>query len=112
MADQNSDHERQKQLGDVPLQKANPSDWPAGIRGIAIAELGALGIDVKRRLYWHGQPIELSQTLVLSTVQKVWGTVLAIGALLAFLATFAQGWTAAFSWMCQVGWVNTWCAPG
>jgi hypothetical protein len=90
---------------------ADPSTWPAGIRKLAAEELDALGIDVNRRLYWHGKPV-LSPTLVLTTAQKVWAIVLTVGALLAFLSTFAQGWVAAFTWMCQVGWIHTWCAAG
>ena len=112
MTDEQPGSQREKALEEVPLQKADPSTWPAGIRSIALGELNALGIDLNRRLYWHGQPIELGQTLVLSAAQKVWGVLLAVGALLAFLATFAQGWAAAFTWMCQVGWVHTWCPVG
>jgi hypothetical protein len=96
----------------VPYQKAHPTGWPDGVRAIALGEPNALGIDLNRRLYWHGQPIELGQTLVLSAAQKAWAIVLGVAALLAFLATFAQGWAAAFTWMCQVGWITTWCAGG
>lgn len=112
MTDEQPGSQREKAPRDVPLQKADPSTWPAGIRTIAIGELNALGIDLNRRLCWHGQPIELSQTLVLSAAQKVWGSALAVGALLAFLATFAQGRAAAFTWMCQVGLIHTWRAAG
>lgn len=97
---------------DVPHQESDPSSWPEGIRAIAVNELNALGIDLNRRLYWHGQPIQLGQTLVLTAAQKFWGILLAVGALLAFVATFAQGWAAAFTWMCQVGWIHTWCPAG
>lgn len=90
---------------------ADPSTWPAGIRSLATSELSALGIDVHRQLYWHGQPITAGQMLVLTAAQKFWGILLASGALLAFLATVVQGWTAGFTWMCQVGWVTYWCAP-
>lgn len=85
------------------------TSWPTGIRKLAVEELSALGIDVNQRLYWHGKPIALGQMLVLTSSQKVWGTILAIGALLAFLATIAQGWVAAATWMCQVGMMHTWC---
>jgi len=97
---------------DVPYREPGPTPWPEGIRSIALGELSALGIDLNRRLYWHGQPIELGQTLVLSAAQKAWGIVLATGALLAFLATFVQGRAAAMTWMCQVGWIHTWCTAG
>ncbi len=86
-----------------------PASWPDGIRKLAFNELSALGIDVNQRLYWHGKPIALGQMLVLTSSQKVWGVILATGALLAFLATIAQGWVAGMTWMCQVGWIHTWC---
>jgi len=95
-----------------------PIGNPAPLRGRKAfvashwAKLSALGIDLNRRLYWHGQPIELGPTLVLSAAQKAWGIVLATGALLAFLATFVQGRAAAMTWMCQVGWIHTWCTAG
>jgi hypothetical protein len=93
---------------------ADPSTWPAGISQLASQELNALGIDIHRRLYWHGKPIDLGQTFVLTATQKFWGVLLASGALLAFLATVVQGWTAALTWMCHVGWVSgaMWCGPG
>jgi hypothetical protein len=87
----------------------DPSTWPAGIRQLATEELSALGIDVNRRLYWHGEPVGLAPTLVLTFAQKAFALLLGSGALLAFLATFVQGWAAAFTWMCQVGWIATWC---
>ncbi len=87
------------------------SSWPAGIRKLVGDELDAIGIDVNRQLYWHGKPV-LNPTLVLTTAQKVWAIALTVGALLAFLSTFAQGWAAAFTWMCQVGWIHSWCAAG
>lgn len=87
-------------------------DWADDIRGIVREELGVLGINVDKGLAFHGQPIAVGQTLVLSAAQKAWAIVLGVAALLAFLATFAQGWAAAFTWMCQVGWITTWCAGG
>jgi hypothetical protein len=88
---------------------ADNPDWGEGIRGIVREELGMLGISVDKGLAWHGQSIAVGQTLVLSAAQKAWAIVLGVAALLAFLATFAQGWAAAFTWMCQVGWIDTWC---
>ncbi len=80
------------------------------MRGLVREELGNLGFDVSKGLPWPGHAGN-RPTLVLSTMQKVWAIVLGVAALLAFLATFAQGWAAAFTWMCQVGWIATWCAP-
>ena len=88
---------------------AAPASWPDGIRKLATEELSALGIDVNQRLYWHGKPIAIGQMFILTASQKVWGTILAVGALLAFLATIAQGWVAAATWMCEVGMMHTWC---
>lgn len=87
-------------------------DWADDIRGVVREELGILGINVDKGITIHGQPIAVGQTLVLSAAQKAWAIVLGVAALLAFLATFAQGWAAAFTWMCQVGWITTWCAGG
>jgi hypothetical protein len=81
------------------------------MRGLVHEELGNLGFDVDKGLAWQGAQIGLRPTLVLSTMQKVWAIALGVAAMLAFLATFAQGWAAAFTWMCQVGWITTWCAP-
>jgi len=89
-----------------------PEGWADDIRGIVREELGMLGIDVDKGITIHGQPIAVGQTLVLSAAQKAWAIVLGAAALLAFLATFAQGWAAAFTWMCAVGWISTWCAGG
>jgi len=92
--------------------RPRPEDWGDEIRGLVRAELGNLGINVDKGITWQGQPIAVGQTLVLSAAQKAWAMVLGVAALLAFLATFAQGWAAAFTWMCQVGWVQTWCGGG
>ena len=94
---------------DTAPPAATPETWPDGIRKLADEELSALGIDVNQRLYWHGKPIALRQMFVLTLSQKVWGSILATGAMLAFLATIAQGWVAAATWMCQVGIMHTWC---
>jgi hypothetical protein len=72
-------------------------DWAGDIRGIVREELGVLGINVDKGFTIHGQPIAVGQTLVLSAAQKVWAMVLGVAALLAFIATFAQGWAAAFT---------------
>lgn len=85
------------------------ASWPEGIRKLAATELNALGIDMNQQLYWHGKPIALGQLFVFTTSQKVWGTILAIGVLLAFLATVAQGWVAGATWACQVGLMHTLC---
>lgn len=80
-----------------------PPTWADDVQQLVRQELGNLGINVPHR----------PQTLVLSTAQRVWAIMLAVAAMLAFIATFAQGWAAAFTWMCQVGWITTWCAlPG
>jgi hypothetical protein len=87
-------------------------EWTDELRSLVREELGSLGIDVDKRFNWRGQTIAVGQTLVLTAAQKAWAIVLGVAALLAFLATFAQGWAAAFTWMCQVGWITTWCAGG
>jgi len=77
--------------------------WTEAMRSVVQQELNTLGLNIAKP----------PQTLVLSTAQKVWAIVLGVAALLAFLATFAQGWAAGFTWMCDVGWITTWCAaPG
>jgi hypothetical protein len=92
--------------------RPRPEDWCDELRDMVRQELGNLGINVDKGITWQGQPIAVGQTLVLSAAQKAWALVLGVAALLAFLATFAQGWAAAFTWMCQVGWVHTWCGGG
>lgn len=93
----------------APATDDTTQSWPSGIRKLAETELNALGIDVNQQLYWHGKPIALGQMFVFTTSQKVWGTILAIGAVLAFLATIAQGWVAGATWACQVGLMHTLC---
>jgi hypothetical protein len=39
--------DREQELRDVPLRKADQSKWPEGVRSIAIAETDALGVDAK-----------------------------------------------------------------
>lgn len=111
------DHQKHEARSEAaPAASAAPSaaddttaSWPEGIRKLAATELNALGIDMNQQLYWHGKPIALGQLFVFTTSQKVWGTILAVGALLAFLATVAQGWVAAATWACQVGLMHTLC---
>jgi hypothetical protein len=87
-----------------------PDTLADDMRGLVREELGNLGFDVSKGLPWPGHAGD-RPTLVLSTMQKVWAIALGVAAMLAFLATFAQGWAAGFTWMCQVGWITTWCAP-
>jgi len=51
--------ERQDQLRRIPLQEIDTSKWPGGVRPIAIAETGGLGIDANGRLHWNGKPVEI-----------------------------------------------------
>jgi len=55
--------------------------WPDGVHPISMEGLSLLGIGPGNRLYWDGQPIEISRRVSLSWWQTVLATTTALGAL-------------------------------
>lgn len=47
------------------------SNWPKGVKPISFMDLGRLGVDAERRLYWDGEPVRVQQFIGLSFWQKV-----------------------------------------
>ena len=50
---------------------ATEPKWPKGVRPISFMDLGRLGIDARKRLYWDGEPVETQHRINLSFWQKV-----------------------------------------
>jgi hypothetical protein len=103
--------DREQELKDVPHHPADQSTWPKGIRTISIEEAGALGVDAKGELYWHGKPVEIRRPLDLTRTQNALAIIVAIATVFAAFGAGAQGWTAYNDWACKVGWKSVACPP-
>jgi hypothetical protein len=108
MADEKS--ERDAELEKARLRPANKSDWPPGVRTIALGEVDALGVDAKGELYWHGKPVEIRRPLDLSRTQLILAWVIAIATVVGAIGATAQGFAAYGDWACKVGWKFFICA--
>jgi hypothetical protein len=96
--------EREEQLREVPLQEIDISKWPRGVRPIAIAETGGLGIDVGGRLHWNGKPVEIvGRRLDLTKSQAVVAVAVAVFTALAAAGTLVQAAVAYHDWACKTG---------
>jgi hypothetical protein len=98
------DSERERELKEIPVRKADSAAWPKGVRAIAIAEVDAIGVDAKGDLYWHGKRVETRTRLDLN-----WRQIIYAGLILVFTGIGAggavvQGWAAYNDWACKVGW--------
>jgi hypothetical protein len=101
--------DREQELKDVPHRPPDQSKWPKGIRSISGAKAGALAIDAKGELYWHGKPVEIRRPLDLSRTQNAVAIVVAIATVFAALGAVAQGFAAYNEWACKVGWKSATC---
>src|ERR1700692_3785247 len=101
--------DREQELKDVPYRPADQSTWPKGIRTISIEEAGALGVDARGELYWHGKPVEIRRPLDLTRTQNALAIIVAIATVFAAFGAVAQGWTAYNDWACKVGWKSAAC---
>ena len=86
--------DRDQELRDVPHRPPDQSKWPKGIRSISIDEAGALGVDTKGELYWHGKPVEIRRPLDLTWRQKLVAGIVATATVIAAIGAAAQGWAA------------------
>jgi hypothetical protein len=100
---------REQELKEVPHRPADQSTWPKGIRTISIDEVGALGVDAKGELYWHGKPVEIRRPLDLTWRQKLVAGIVATATVFAALGAVAQGFAAYSEWACKVGWKSAAC---
>lgn len=62
---------REDELREIPHRPPKPEEWPPGIRGISIEEVGAIGVDARGDLYWQGKQVEIRRPLALSFWQKL-----------------------------------------
>jgi len=96
--------EREDQLRRIPLQEIDTSKWPRGVRPIAIAETGGLGIDAGGRLHWNGKPVEIvGRRLDLTTAQNFLAIAVAVFTALAAAGTLVQAAVAYHDWACKTG---------
>jgi hypothetical protein len=103
--------DREQELKEVPHRPPDQSTWPKGIRSISIDEAGALGVDAKGELYWHGKPVEIRRPLDLTWRQKLVAGIVATATVIAAVGAAAQGWAAYNEWACKVGWKSVVCPP-
>jgi hypothetical protein len=103
--------DRERELRDIPHRPPNQSTWTKGIRSISIDEAGALGVDAKGELYWHGKPVEIRRPLDLTPTQNVVGIIVAVATVIAAIGAVAQGFAAYSDWACKVGWKAAACPP-
>jgi hypothetical protein len=103
--------DRDQELRDVPHRPPDQPKWPKGIRSISIDEAGALGVDTKGELYWHGKPVEIRRPLDLTWRQKLVAGIVATATVIAAIGAAAQGWAAYNDWACKVGWKSVACPP-
>lgn len=66
---------------------AAESKWPKGVRPVSFMDLGRLGVDAERQLYWDGEPLETRHRICLSFWQKL-GAFLTVASVVV-LAAFA-----------------------
>jgi hypothetical protein len=81
--------DREQELKDIPHQPPDQSTWPKGIRSISIDEAGALGVDAKGELHWHGKPVEIRRPPVLTWSQKLGAFIIATATVVAALGAVA-----------------------
>jgi hypothetical protein len=103
--------DREQELKDVPHRPPDQSTWPKGIRSISMDEAGALGVDAKGELFWHGKPVEIRRPLVLTWSQKVGAVIVAAATVIAAFGAVAQGFAAYNEWACKVSWKAVACPP-
>lgn len=81
----------------------DPASWPAGVEQIGLEDLGRLGINKNDQLFWDGRRIEVRQSLVLTSFQKVIAGLAAVCAVLGALGGFVTGFNNASVFLCTRG---------
>jgi hypothetical protein len=104
--------QRERELEEVPLRRADKTTWPTGVKAIAIDEADALGVDAAGNLYWpHGKQVETRARLALNWSQTFVAVVIAVATVIGAVAAVVQGWTAYNDWACKVRWSAVACPP-
>ena len=86
MAADPEQEEWQRRLEEIPPKKIDRSTWPKGVRGLSLDEMAGMGVDKDAMIYWHGEPVQIRQTLQLRTLELSLLAVAAIGAALQGVA--------------------------
>ena len=71
---------REEEIAEIPLVRSDRSQWPPGVRTIAIDETDGFGVDATGVLHWHGKPVEIRRPLELSRWQSILGGLAAASA--------------------------------
>lgn len=95
-----------KEKLEQPAQAEAPSAGPAHIKKINMGDLGRLGVDSKRRLYWDGKEIQVTKRLEFSKLQKAFGWVVALGTIIGGLGA---GLNNGFEFGCKLKWWSQGC---
>lgn len=72
--------------------RSGPSNWPDNVRPIDMDSLGRLGIDEKHRLYWEGEPLEISKPLSFTRWQIAFGVAGLILTAIGVAAASVSAW--------------------
>lgn len=90
------------------MTNRDPAGWPAGVEQIGLEDLGRLGINKADQLFWDGRRIEVRQSWVLTSFQKIIAGVAAVCAVLGALGGFVTGFNNASVFLCtrEVDWLT------
>jgi hypothetical protein len=88
---------RERELQRIPAVAVNHSEWPKHVRRVGMNETGALGIDAKGALYWHGKPIQIRE----HKLQRLERFLVFVVALSAMIGVSLQVW----EWGCRLNWL-------
>jgi hypothetical protein len=77
-----------------------PLGWPSDVDPINIEDLGRLGINTDKELFWDGKRVEVRHRLILTRLQKMGAVVVAICAILGGLGGFITGFNNATVFLC------------
>lgn len=80
-----SERDREAELREVPPRKAQPEDWPTGVRTIGLDEMNALGVDAGGNLFWHGKSVAIRR-IELRKAELFLATIATFGTLISGLA--------------------------
>jgi hypothetical protein len=85
-----------------------PRGWPDGVKEIAIADLGRLGVDGGNQLYWDGRPVEIRKSLSLTRAQKWVAGIVTACAVLGGFGGFVTGFNNATVFLCarNIHWLS------
>jgi len=103
--------DRGEELKKTPLNKADPTNWPDGVRPIALDEMDSFGVDRRGVLHWNGHPVLVQKGIKLSTWQSFGTILIVLFTIIGGVGAAAQGWAAAHQWSCQIKLISWACPP-